>query len=202
MKRHKGRQRLTYPRVLILCEGKTEKNYFQAILQEPEYKHELSAVRISVFSGKGSSPEKVVQEAINRRNEAIAEGIPFKEVWLIFDHDNHPNRQKAWNKAILNKLGVAFSAFAFEQWYLLHFIQSTRTFTRYTTLEKELLKYYPTYKKAKQNDFTNLKPYLPKALSNAIWLRGQKKDKESHLTDHNPWTDVDILVQKMISGNF
>ncbi len=202
MRRHIGRRRYTNPRVLILCEGETEKNYFRAIIQDPDYKYALSAVRVSIYSGKDSSPEKVVKEAVNRSKEAIDDGIPFQEIWVVFDHDNHPNRHTAFQNALSLKFNIAFSSIAFEEWFLLHFVKSTRAFSSYPSLEKELLKHYSKYKKAKQNDFENLKKHLHKAVKNAIWLRKQMHDRSIPITDLNPWIDVDVLVQKMISGKF
>ena len=200
MKRHKGKQRYTHPRILILCEGETEKNYFKAILQDSDYKSRLSAVRVSIYSGKDSSPEKIVNEALKRSEEANNEGNPFKSIWVVFDHDNHPNRHLAYQNALSLGFNIAFSAIAFEQWYLLHFLKSSRAFTNYANLEKEILRHYPNYQKAKQNDFKNLKQKLPAAFMNAEWLR--KQIDKPVITNSNPWTDVDILVKMMIKGTF
>lgn len=202
MRRRSRKTRYTNPRVLILCEGKTEKNYFNAILQDKEYQKQLSAVRVSVYSGKNPSPDLLVQEAIKRVKAAKKEGVPFKEIWIIFDHDNHPKRKQAWEEAIKMDFKIGFSAIAFEQWYLLHFIKSTRAYSNENELERALKKYYPNYEKARNNDFTFLKHKLEKAFPNAEWLRKQLGDEDLHITDQNPWTDVDILVKKLINATF
>jgi len=202
MRRHKREQRYTHPRILIICEGETEEQYFKGILQDADLKKQLSAIRVSVITGKDSSPLKLVKEAIKKRAAEKKEGNPFKHVWVIFDHDHHPNRKEAWEAAKKNQIQIGFSSIAFEQWFLLHFSKSAKAFATPNQLQKELLKFYPTYQKGQANDFAFLKNNLVKAFTNANWLRTIKLQENSLVYDQNPWTDVDILVEKLINGNF
>ena len=202
MRRHNRPKKYTHPRILILCEGETEEKYFKGIIQDETYKVNLSGVRVTIFTGKNAGPLKLVKEAITRRTEGKKEGNPYKEVWVIFDHDIHPNRKAAWDKAQKNGLKIGFSAIAFEQWFLLHFSKSSKAFETPKQLEKELVKFYSAYKKAQSNHFAFLKNRLSVAFTNAEWLRNIKTAENRSITDQNPWIDVDILVAKMISGNF
>jgi hypothetical protein len=201
MKRHKGRQRKIRQRILILCEGITEKNYFQAIKEDSEYKQALSAIHPKVVAAKNPTPENIVKEAIDRSEKEAQLGNPYDSVWVVFDHDNHTHREKAYAKAKSSSFNIAFSAIAFEYWYLIHFVKTAKAFTNANALKTALKEHYPTYEKAKQNDFAILKPNLSQAIENADWLRNQVSDEEKAITDHNPWTDVDVLVSKMIDGN-
>ncbi len=186
-------------RILIMCEGETERNYFQAIKEDPDYKKTLSAVNPQIAVAKNSAPEWVVKEAITKAEQAFKEGNEYDKVWVVFDHDNSANRQAAYEAAKKELYEIAFSSIAFEKWYLIHFVRSTRSFSNADELIKVLKKYYKDYEKAKQNDFTKLKDKLDTARSNAIWLRAQVFENDSHLTDCNPWTDVDVLVWYLIS---
>lgn len=185
-------------RILIMCEGETERNYFQAIKEDSDFKLALSAVNAQVITAKNRSPEQVVAEAVRRKEEEEREGDPYDQIWVVFDHDNHPKRKYAYDEA--DKLGfsIAFSAIAFETWFLLHFFRSARAFPTADQLIRELRKYYPDYEKAKQNDFFNLKENLDNALENAEWLRQLVLDEFQHPADHNPWTEVDKLVLELI----
>lgn len=49
----------------------------------------------------------------------------FNEVWIVFDHDNHPARKEAFEESekIINgnKISIAFSSIGFEYYLLIHF---------------------------------------------------------------------------------
>lgn len=184
-----------------MCEGETEKNYFQAIKEDPDYKQALSAIHPKVVVAKHPTPDKVVEEAISRAEKESRQGNPYEKVWVVFDHDNNANRQDAYKTAINESYSVAFTAIAFEVWYLLHYIKSARAFTNGSQVVATLRNHYPNYEKAKQNDFAILKPKLSDALENAVWLRAQVKEDDKTITDHNPWTDVDVLVKELIESN-
>jgi len=77
MRRHKREQKYTQPRILIICEGETEEQYFKGILQDADLKKQLSAIRVSVITGKDSSPLKLVKEAIKKRAAEKKKAIPL-----------------------------------------------------------------------------------------------------------------------------
>ena len=180
--------------MLILCEGETERNYFLAMREDVDFKAKMVATTIDIVTAKNSTPEQIVKEGLKREKEAKRERNPYQKIWVVFDHDHHTHRQMAYNDAIKEKFNVAFSAICFENWYLLHFVKSAKAFSEGKKLITELKKYYPNYEKAKQNDFEHLKTKLSKARSNAVWQRKQVGDERKHRIDHNPWTDVDMLI--------
>lgn len=198
MKRRKAKRRKSKKRILILCEGKTEKNYFLAIKQDPEYKQALSAVSPEVVAAGSPTQMEVVNEAIKRKAKEKKSGNPYGEVWVVFDHDNHKLRRDAYDKGLKSGFRIAFSSICFEQWYLLHFKKSGKSYSTPDDLIRALKKEYLNYVKAKQNDFANLKGNLEIAFENVLWLRKQSVMEEKHITDLNPWTDVDVLVRELI----
>ena len=200
MKRTKQVQKSIRRRILILCEGKTEKNYFQAIKEDPTYSQKLLAVHPRVVVAKNPSPDQIVREAIAWARQARQEGNPYDKIWVVFDHDHQPKRLDAYEHALRQGFNVGFSAIAFETWYLIHFERSARAYKNAEALLDALDKHYPGYQKARQNDFTYLKQNLPQALRNAAWLRDQMMPFERPTTDRNPWTDIDQLVLDLIES--
>lgn len=186
--------------MLILCEGTTEKNYFQAIKEDPEYKQALSAIDPQVVAAKNPTPDQVVREAVQRAEQAEQENNPYEKVWVVFDHDHHAHRKSAYDEALQQNCEVAFSAIAFEIWYLLHFVKTARVFQNGNELIRELRNYYPGYKKARQNDFANLKDRLGSGIENANWLRCQNSEGGKHVAEQGAWTDVDLLVVALIQA--
>lgn len=197
MKRRKSKKRKIRPHILIIVEGETERNYFQAIKNDADYGKSLSSVKVSI-NKKGQASKKVAQEIVKMMRKAERDDNPYDKVWWVFDHDNNPNRKEGFDEAKKANIRIAFSAFAFEQWYLLHFVKSARAFSDINSLIKTLQKYFPEYKKAQQNDFKLLKDKLETAYKNTKWLRDNLEDKNLHVTEQNPYTDVDILVQNLI----
>ena len=193
-KSNRRKKRSVKPRLLILCEGETERNYFLAMREDVDFKSKMAATNIDIATAKNSTPEQVVKEALKRETAAKQENNEYQKIWLVFDHDNHTHRKKAYEDANRADFEVAFSSICFENWYLLHFVKTARTFTEASKLINELKKHYPNYQKAKQNDFANLKEDLDKAMNNADWQRKQINDRGQHITDNNPWTDVDKLI--------
>lgn len=203
MKRKPAKKRRTNPRVLVLVEGETERNYFLAIKQDPDYKKKLAALTVEVKKTKKQASKEMVEQALKMIKGAEREDNAYDSVWLVFDHDNNPKREEAWEtvEQAGRKINMAFSAIAFEQWYLLHFKKSGKVFQSAGELIKDLKKYFPEYEKAKQNDFAILKEKLDVAFENTTWLRDQKNDNNIPITDRNPWTDVDTLVDYLLTLN-
>ena len=99
---------------LIVCEGQTEKHYFD---QFPI----LTATIVSV--GVGMTKSALIKEA-RRRQQADN----FDEVWCVFDMDFNPERNgqlEDFNNAVFADNGAnfrcAYSNDAFELWFCLHY---------------------------------------------------------------------------------
>lgn len=77
----------------------------------------------------GRPPESWVRAGLEElKNDS------YDEVWVVFDHDNHPNRKEAFelaNEEIRNKkVNIAFTSRSFEYYILLHFEQLYKAFTK------------------------------------------------------------------------
>lgn len=103
------------PVLLILCQGEvTEVEYFRHF--------ELATATVEAV-GKAFDPEKLVEHALELREQAQRNREPYDQVWCVFDKDDtRPgNFNAAIQRAQANGLDVAFSNQAFEFWLLLHF---------------------------------------------------------------------------------
>ncbi|AMJ66505.1 RloB family protein [Hymenobacter sp. PAMC 26628] len=103
------------PVLLILRQGTvTEVEYFEHF--------ELATADIKAV-GQAYDPEKLVQYALELRQEAERNKQPYQQVWCVFDKDDtEPGPfHAAIQRARDNGVEVAYSNQAFEFWFLLHF---------------------------------------------------------------------------------
>jgi hypothetical protein len=103
------RKRSVKQRLLILCEGETERNYFLAMREDTDFKQQMAATNIDIVTAKNSTPEQIVKEAVKKNNEAKKDNNPYQKTWLVFDHDNHAHRCAAFDEGINeHDFGVSF----------------------------------------------------------------------------------------------
>lgn len=110
---------------LVFTEGeRTEDGYL--VYWRREFRDTVT-VTIDEFHG---GPVQLVDRAVDaKRSEARAErrgqGRAHDEVWCVFDRDEHPNFERALEKAAANGIGVAVSNPCIELWFVLHFADQT-----------------------------------------------------------------------------
>ncbi len=129
-----GRQRPTRqakPKLLVVCEGNTERIYLEALNAKQGHPVVLEIV------ADHSSPREIVRLAAGRKRAArkMAHRDPDEAlggVWCFFDHDEHPFIPEAINQAEDNEIHLAFSNPCFELWLLLHFQNQTAALERQT----------------------------------------------------------------------
>jgi hypothetical protein len=186
--------------ILIVCEGQTEKLYFESFT--------VLGVNIKAIDLKGQSKLKLVEstkEIIESTND------DYNEVWCVFDMDvkrgaeEFADYDNAINKAILLGYKVAYSNDAFELWFYLHYsysdIQHLRTFY-YKELGKRFGLNY--VKNGKKYDFC-LKIYSflnndkNSSQQKAIERAGSLFERQQNLPFHqqNPVTKVYELVEEL-----
>lgn len=177
-------------RVLILCEGLTEQNYFNAMKEDLGLP---KTIAVNVFQSNKVDCKGVVEEAIKK---AKREG--FDEIFVVFDHDNQHKRDEAFRLASTKNITVIFSSICFETWYLYHFRNSTRAFISEEELEKELKKCtgMANYEKNDFKHYSILKDKLAIAKSNAenVRLSVIENNHGIEIFNLNPYTNVDELV--------
>ena len=190
-------------RVLIVCEGQTEKNYFEGLKVSPEFR-EKNAIKLEVINPKKNDAVGLVETAIRQKQAAIIEGNAFEHVWVNLDKDRHANLSRAFDKCTDNGIGIAFSSIAFEYWFLLHFTKVRKAFESGSELERYLTSnYWRNYHKTKLDHYKILREQLPEGLKNAPWLRDQmQEDFEEANGMHvlNPYVTVDKLVSDLLEG--
>ena len=106
--------------ILILCEGETEKIYFNLVI-----KHRRPMVAIEVFGRQGQY-ESLVKACIEKRKQKIEEyGFDEDDIeaWAVCDRDGLKKKQvrKLWRYADSNNINLAFSDPQFETYLVQHF---------------------------------------------------------------------------------
>ena len=172
-------------------------------------------------------PTRFVREAQFQLMEEVHD-----EVWVVFDHDNHPDHSKAFSLAkqiIKNKhVNIAFSSIAFEHWILLHYEKNSTPFKKSECRDGKLvlkcgsgvnnndcyggscigghlrvMEYLPLNGTTKKGSiFPLLAPYIKFACINASWLRHKQDYSIAQIYNLNPYTDVDILVLRLLNSPY
>lgn len=186
--------------ILIVCEGQTEKLYFESF--------PVLGVKIKAIDLKGPAKLKLVEWTKEIVENAKEE---YNEIWCVFDMDvkrgtdEFADFDNAISKAFILGYKVAYSNDAFELWFYLHFhftnSQQLRSFY-YTELGKIFRINY--VKEGKKYAFC-LKIYeilnsdknssQEKAIERARSLFEQQKNLPYHL--QNPNTRVYELVEEL-----
>jgi hypothetical protein len=189
-------------RLLIVCEDeKSSKLYFESFKRDEKLKRQLSSVDIEVVHPKDHSPVGLVNEAKEKKKKAKRDRNPYNEVWIVLDKDGHANLDQALITASDNKISIALSIMCFEYWILLHFERTRKPFAKCDDIIGYIKKkHFENYEK-NINAYTSLKDKIDTALEHAIWLMNQNQndlDRGVKINDLSAYTDVHILVQKLI----
>ncbi|SMN13270.1 hypothetical protein BHECKSOX2_259 [Bathymodiolus heckerae thiotrophic gill symbiont] len=143
-------EREAYDRVLIVCEGKTEVNYFKKLIECLK----LNTINIEILDIKQTTPDSLFNRAKKLYSESKRQGNPFDRVYCVFDKDGYTKYQQTKNHIDqATAKGVYYYAFSepcFEFWLLLHFIKTDRPFINFDELKKyrEFKQYFPNYNKS------------------------------------------------------
>ena len=196
-RRRNTEQRKRTPFVIIGCEGKTEKTYFN------NFRSKKCIIKFA--KGNSTDPKGIVQDLINYINSEIDLEDDDK-VYAVFDTDVGENKQQqikeAKELARENGVEIITSTPAFEMWFLLHFGFTTKAFTSSNALEKELKKHIHNYSKS-DNTFLAIKESTGQAIKNAKKLEKHQIDEGQALDNEkcNPYTAVYKVVEELIKRN-
>lgn len=117
---------MKYPSlILILCEGKTEKLYFDSLITNMHIKR----VEIEIFENQGQHKALIDKCAEMREKYSIEleENEESIEVWAVCDHDemSKNNKKLTYQKLLAyakeNNVNLAFSEPQFETYLIQHF---------------------------------------------------------------------------------
>ena len=177
---------------LIVCEGsKTEPDYFDAF-PAPRY-----VLRLDVLPG-GGSPCAIVETAKERQEQERRKGLPFDQVWCVFDRDDVDEEQ--FRKAIrdADRLGfrVAYTNQAFDLWYLLHFDYYNTGIDRSSYKQRLTNRLGYEYRKNAPGMYATLVSRQQTAIRFAERLL--KEYEPADPANDNPSTTVHLLVKELI----
>lgn len=123
------------PSVLILCEGKTEKNYFTGMRTRRGPQINVDAPACDHLS--------VVEQAIGRRSDE------YDAVWCVLDTELDPNLVKRLQReADRGGVHLALSTPCFEVWLILHHKDCAAPFQSADEAKKTLARLLPTWTEA------------------------------------------------------
>jgi hypothetical protein len=181
--------------MLIVCEGETEKLYFDALREA----HRLTRAEVVIpAAATGNDPLTLVDYA--ERQEREAGGYDY--IYCVFDRDTHasfgPAREKIRRLASKRRLPMpiaeAVSIPCFEIWVLQHFQQTDRPFSNSAEVIAHLRAGpLPAYVKADVSVAKYLVARVHTAIANAKWLAARNAIYGSD----NPFTNLHELADKI-----
>lgn len=181
-------------RILIVCEdSKHSVHYFTDLRNDLG----LNATNVQI-KGKEckSQPSKVyeyAQKELNNDIEVNGDDNSYDVIYCVFDKDEHKDFDQVLEKIKkTRKFEAIYSIPCFEFWVLLHFTLTTKQFSKYKELEKEIKKNFNGYNKVNsKNLYHSLKDKLQTAIKNS-------KKILSMGPMPNPVTYIHVLVEKLI----
>ena len=188
---NKFKERTFKQKVLILCEGKTEENYFNAFKEDIGLSKTFS---VKFFQSDKTDCRGIVKDAIKK-----AKNDDYEKVIVVFDHDNQAFRKEAFELACDKNINVYFSSICFEVWYYYHYRDSARAFNSEAELETELKKCsgFENYNKTDFKHYSILKSRLELAKKHSKSIRNKVIENNDgvNICDLNPYTNIDELVE-------
>ena len=178
---------------LIVCEGETERVYFNAARSH----YGLSTAEVLVADNTlGSAPISVVRCAEAKSKERGG----YDTIYCVFDHDGHESfgRARARIRALAGRaknplpMYEAISIPCFEFWILLHFEQTDAPFPHCDDVIRRVRdpSYLPKYAKADAAIARRLMARMEHALENSEWLERTAEDG-----NQNPFTTVQHVLR-------
>lgn len=198
--RRKSSHRPFKTTLLIICEGKTERNYFDQLKRDDEIRGHF-AVRVK--RGKGGSREQIARFSVDCRNNLAGE---YDEVWCVMDVED-PAERSSLDKALeilqQNSVLPCLSNPAFEIWLLAHFERTAKSFQDCDAVVAALHRHWQKrfsmeYKKEDRHIFIRVSKFTADALCNAKWVREKHHDPNTSAADCNSCTEVYRLLERLV----
>ncbi|MFW6233589.1 MAG: RloB family protein [Nanoarchaeota archaeon] len=191
----------------IICEGKTEKNYFEILKQ----KLRISGLNIICIVSEKKDPKSISEKAIEilEKNKAENNYIKGDKYYCVFDLDNHRNKKlDEAKKEIIDypEIKLILSNPSLELWFLLHFekIEEKNLSNRRINdlLSKKINK---KYSKSHIKEITKnlLIPKIKTAIKNSKKIEEELNIKDINLfsEESNPSTMLHILIEEILESN-
>ncbi|MBU0710581.1 RloB family protein [bacterium] len=175
--------------ILIVCEGKTERLYFDSF--------PLKTANVTPI-GTGRSTKSLITKARAEQNAAHRKEEDFDQVWCVFDQDCFGKEKfnTAIQMAESSHFKTVWSNECFELWFVLHFQPMTAGLTRdqYCDLLDWLLG--ETYEKTDSTMYRKLSNRQNVAIRNAQRLYSSYTP-DINPADRNPCSTVYRLVEEL-----
>ena len=179
--------------ILILCEGVTEKIYFESVIRN---KRVVRVLPVEVLGKQGQHRGLIKKCVEKRRNHAAELGIDEEdiEVWAVCDQDNlKTGYLKLLNYANKYNVKLAFSDPQFETYLVQHF-EYVRITSRRRQLEADLGKYLgATYDKTNLDWLDEMIDRDPTRLKQAV-LNADRLDNHTR----PPFLTVQKLTARLL----
>ncbi|WP_085024118.1 RloB family protein [Anaerovibrio sp. JC8] len=197
-KKRNSNSRIRKRIIVISAEGKnkTETNYFR--------KFNSDKVKIHFAPGNATDPVKMVEELLQECEEKDIKRDSGDRAFCLVDSDVNAQKNKqimvADKIAATNKeygMEVIVSAPCFEEWFICHYIYSTKQYNSNEELLEAVEKIIPEYSKGREDLYELLADYQEQAIQNAKRLEKHCVDsgRKIHTADFQPSTEVYKIIE-------
>jgi hypothetical protein len=192
-------------KIIIFCEGMTEKNYmdyFADIINKNKY----TDILIETESSNGNA-----RNVLNFANSFLLEEANNRNYthynkYLVFDCDDPPNIQEVIKDMVLSdtEYSLLVSNFLFEIWLLMHFENVDKKLSKRKIYERLNTYLNKEYKKADPGIIREIIQIgsIEEAIKNCYELdekyRLDKKTIINDITEMNPYTNVHKLIEQFM----
>lgn len=187
--------------LLIVCEGTTEWNYFEAVRRSERVRFRFA---VTLVEAGGGSREKIADQAI-KANENSPGRFDRACVVMDVEESSHRNRLKvACDKLASAGIEVYLSHLSFEVWFLSHLEPCSKPFVDVNSVAKHLDKrwkkrFEEAYDHTAMNHFDRLQTDLGEAMKNARTAR-TRDHMNKPMCDANSSTEVYLLMANLGFG--
>ncbi len=209
--KRKANIRNVNPKIIIVCEGETERDYFDCYKEKMKW---ASIQVISIVSYKGSAPISVVESAIKIQKDAIATGTDnkFDNIFCVIDEDIHTTHQEAleaihnYNQSVIKDennivfISRVYSSPCFEYWLLLHTsvvtkpYQAQRNKSSGDICVQDLKNSHTSLKEYAKTNISEMFDFFKQNTDNALKNAVIARDDAIKRKDKNPYTQIDLLI--------
>ncbi|HPE56379.1 MAG TPA: RloB family protein [Bacteroidales bacterium] len=189
------KRKISKLRVLVLCEGKTEKIYLQG-LRNTLPKQLQRDIQLDFVTAKEAEPAKAIHELDTKVKKAKGEKQPYKEFWLVFDDDNR-NLNGVFQQLSQMDARYVYSSIAIEFWFLLHYRDTRRRFASANEAIAEIEGIEGSYSKTDNKRWDKLAEHYERAKARTIAIRAQHNNDEIVLPACKPYSNMDELVDRI-----
>lgn len=181
--------------ILINTEGKneTETNYLRGFIGKN--------VPIHFCPGRDTDPVNMVNQLIKKMKAIDFDKSLGDKAFCLIDSDLNPKKNTeilaAEVLAVRKGIELIVSAPCFEDWFLCHFVFSTKQYVSNDELIADLKKKVPNYSKNRIDMYEELIPHVDNAIKNSKKQEAElyKIGKTKHTVDFSPSTEAYRVIE-------